>query len=80
MKRLGNICGIFGEPAGVTGLAGIIKCAREGLIPRSATVATIVSGSGLKDVVSATRASGEACRIPADTHVLEKIITHLIQM
>ena len=79
MKRLGNICGIFGEPAGVTGLAGMIKCAREGLIPRSATVATIVSGNGLKDVVSATRAAGEARRIPPDTHVLEKIITRLIQ-
>jgi len=79
MKRLGNICGIFGEPAGVTGLAGIIKCTSKGLIPGKATVATIISGNGLKDIVSATRSAGEARRIPPDTGVLEKIIAGLMQ-
>lgn len=75
MKTLGNVCGIFGEPAGVTGLAGVIKAARKGMIPADATVAAIISGSGLKDVVSAQRAAGSARRIPPDTAALDKILS-----
>ena len=71
MKTLGNVCGIFGEPAGVTGLAGVIKAARKGMIPPDASVSAIISGSGLKDVVSAQRAAGTARRIPPDAAALE---------
>ncbi|OQB22451.1 MAG: Threonine synthase [candidate division BRC1 bacterium ADurb.Bin183] len=75
MKMLGNTCGIFAEPAGATGLAGVIKAARKGMILPDASVAAIISGNGLKDVSSAQRAAGSACRVPPDTDALDKILT-----
>ncbi len=78
MKRLGNICGVFGEPAGVTGLAGIIKAVRRRQIPQKAGVATIVSGNGLKDTASAVRAAGKARHIQPDTTSLKPLICKIL--
>ncbi|MPM20170.1 Threonine synthase [bioreactor metagenome] len=59
MRLLGRTQGVFGEPAGVTGTAGVKKALEKGLIPGSASVVTIVSGNGLKDVANGIRAAGE---------------------
>jgi threonine synthase len=56
MKILGRTSGVFGEPAGTAGTAGLIKAAEQGLIPRDALVVSIVTGNGLKDIVSARKA------------------------
>jgi threonine synthase len=40
--------GIFAQPASATALAGVVRCADKGLIPRDARVVTVVTGSGLK--------------------------------
>jgi threonine synthase len=45
--------GIFAEPAGVAALAGLRKMAREGKINRKDRVVVLISGSGLKDPLSA---------------------------
>ncbi len=58
MRLLGKSAGVFGEPAGVTGTAGLAKAAANGLIPRDALVVSIVTGNGLKDVASAQKAAG----------------------
>ncbi|MCL2318580.1 MAG: pyridoxal-phosphate dependent enzyme, partial [Treponema sp.] len=58
MRLLGKTAGVFGEPAGVTGTAGLAKAAARGLIPRDALVVSIVTGNGLKDVASAQMAAG----------------------
>ncbi|NCB74105.1 MAG: threonine synthase [Clostridia bacterium] len=55
-KLLGTSCGVFGEPAGVTGTAGLKKACEEGLIPKDATVVSIVTGNGLKDVDNTIKA------------------------
>lgn len=70
MKLLGTTCGVFGEPAGVTGCAGVKKAAAEGLIPKDATVTGIVTGSGLKDVANAMKAAGEPIHIAPDMGLL----------
>jgi threonine synthase len=57
MRLLGKSSGVFGEPAGVAGTAGLVKAARQGLIPCDALVVSIVSGNGLKDIASAQRAA-----------------------
>ena len=49
-RLLGRTCGVFGEPAGVTGAAALKKACEEGLIPHDATVVSVVTGNGLKDV------------------------------
>jgi threonine synthase len=58
MRLLGTSAGVFGEPAGVTGTAGLKKAAEQGLIPPDALVVSVVTGNGLKDVVSAQKAAG----------------------
>jgi len=56
MTVLARHSGVFGEPAGVTAFAGLVKLASEGTIGPDESVAFIVSGSGLKDVKSAQMA------------------------
>ncbi|MPM65635.1 Threonine synthase [bioreactor metagenome] len=63
MRLLGRTCGLFGEPAGVTGAAGIKKARQLGLIPADSTVVGIISGNGLKDVNNAIKAAGEPISI-----------------
>ena len=56
-KLLGTTCGVFGEPAGVTGTAGLKKACELGLSPKDSTVVSIVTGNGLKDVDNAIKAT-----------------------
>jgi threonine synthase len=56
-KLLGKTCGVFGEPAGVTGTAGLKKVCEAGLIPKDSTVVSIVTGNGLKDVDNTIKAT-----------------------
>lgn len=72
MRLLGRTCGVFGEPAGVTGTAGVKKAVETGLIPADASVVSIVSGNGLKDVNNAIKAAGEPIHIPPQMDLLLK--------
>ncbi len=74
MKLLGTTCGVFAEPAGATGTAGVKKAAQTGLIPKSATVVSLVTGSGLKDVANAMKAAGEPIALAPDMTLLEKAL------
>ena len=58
MRVLGRSEGVFGEPAGVTAMAGVRRAVREGIIKETETVTAISTGSGLKDVQNALRAAG----------------------
>jgi len=58
MRLLGRSAGVFGEPAGVAGTAGLVKAAAKGLIPQDALGVSVVTGNGLKDVASAQAAAG----------------------
>ena len=72
MRLLGHTCGVFGEPAGVTGTAGLKKACELGLIPADATVVSIVTGNGLKDVNNAILAGGQPICIPPEMEILKK--------
>ena len=56
MALLGRKEGVFGEPAGVTSLAGVIKALDEGIIRKDESVTIIVTGNGLKDPNNAQKA------------------------
>ncbi len=71
-KLLGKTCGVFGEPAGVTGPAGIKKLCEEGKLPKDAKIVSVVTGNGLKDVANAIAACGEPISIPSDMDLLLK--------
>ena len=70
-KLLGRRCGVFGEPAGVTGKKKKKKLCQAGRIPSDAVVVSVVTGSGLKDVANAIAACGEPISIPGDMALLE---------
>ena len=65
-KLRGLTSGVFGEPAGVTGTAGVKKLCEQGKIPPDASVVSVVTGSGLKDVANAIAACPEPISIPGD--------------
>ncbi len=77
MRVLARYTGVFGEPAGVTGLAGLMKLVREHNIDKNAKVALIVSGNGLKDVKSAIKAVVKPEKIKPDMGELERYIKEL---
>ncbi len=62
MRLLGRTQGVFGEPAGVTGAAGVKKALELGLLSPDASVVSIVTGNGLKDVAHGIEAAGEPMR------------------
>ncbi len=74
MRLLGRTCGVFGEPAGVTGTAGIVKACAQGLIPANSTVVSIVTGNGLKDTASGIKAAGDPIRVAPDLALAEKAL------
>lgn len=74
MKTLAQKTGVFGEPAGVTSFAGIMKMKELGLLKGDEKVVSIVSGSGLKDIKSAMKAAGRANRVEPDIEDLKRII------
>ena len=69
-KLLGRSCGVFGEPAGVTGTAGVKKLCEQGRLPSDAKVVSVVTGNGLKDVANAIRFCGEPITIPGKMDLL----------
>ena len=71
-KLLGRTCGVFGEPAGVTGAAGVKKLCEMGILGKNDTVVSVVTGNGLKDVANAIAACGEPISIPSDMDLLLK--------
>ena len=69
-KLLGLQCGVFGEPAGVTGTAGIKKLCEQGRLPADASVVSVVTGNGLKDVAHAIEYCGDPISIPGSMDLL----------
>ena len=63
MRELGRTSGIFGEPAGVTGMAGLKRLVEKGKIQSAEKVVAIVTGNGLKDVKNAIAATGELVKV-----------------
>ena len=61
---------MFAEPAGAAGTAGVKKALELGLLPPDASVVSIVTGNGLKDVANGIRAAGEPLSVPPDMDAL----------
>ncbi len=74
MKILGSKEGIFGEPAGVAGFAGVINALQQGIIKNTETVTVIVTGNGLKDTANALKATDAPLSLAPD---LQELIKHI---
>ncbi len=66
--------GIFIEPAGATGYAGLVKARQQGLVGPDDKVLVINTGSGLKDVRAAMQAVVEAPVIEPTLPALKKLL------
>ena len=71
---LARMAGVFGEPAGVAGVAGVRRAVESSVIDRSESVAIVMTGNGLKDVRSAMRAVGGAIHVRRDIENIRKAI------
>lgn len=77
MRVLARGAAVFGEPAGVTGFAGLQKMVREDRISPEERIVVLVTGNGLKDVGSAIKASGEPYLIEPSPKDLKRLMGKL---
>ncbi len=71
---LARKAGVFGEPAGVAGVAGVRQARKDGIIAAHESVAILITGNGLKDIQSAIRAAGRPISIPPDVEAVRKAL------
>ena len=77
MRVLGRNAGIFAEPAGATGFAGLRKLLQQGQINPAERIVVLVTGNGLKDVQSAIQAVGKPYVIEPTMEALHQLMTSL---
>ena len=70
IAETGRLSGVFGEPAGVAGVAGLRLAVTQGLLGKRARALAVITGSGLKDVKTALRAVGKPVTLPPDDAAL----------
>ena len=77
MRVLGRVAGIFAEPAGATGFAGLLRMLQQGQIKPEESIVVLVTGNGLKDVQSAIQAVGKPHLIEPNLDALRTLMAHL---
>ncbi|MDA1274358.1 MAG: threonine synthase [Verrucomicrobia bacterium] len=74
-KLIARTDGIFVEPASAAALAGILRCVKDGRIPKGSTVSATMTGHGLKDPDVAIRSAGfEPTVLKANSNEVMKAI------
>jgi threonine synthase len=74
IPMLARKAGVFGEPAGVAGAAGVRRAVDQGIIHHSESVAIVMTGNGLKDIQSAIRAAGSTIAVLPDMNEVRKAV------
>jgi threonine synthase len=69
-----RLSGVFGEPAGVAGVAGLRVAVQEGIVSSDASVIVVMTGSGLKDTQSARKAVGDPLTTDPNLKDLEELL------
>lgn len=71
MRITARLGGVFGEPAGVTGAAGLHKALQKGIVKPNESALVVITGNGLKDIQSANKAVGEVIDVEPDLKSVE---------
>jgi len=66
---------VFAEPAGATAFAGLEEAVKRGLVSPDERIIVAITGNGLKDVLGAMRASGDAPIIEPTLAALRKEVS-----
>ena len=78
MRLTARLGGVFGEPAGVAGVAGLKKAVAQSRVKPDESAVVVITGNGLKDVQSAKQAAGQALEVEPDFRVLENHLSQLL--
>ncbi|RLD16027.1 MAG: threonine synthase [Caldiserica bacterium] len=78
IRKIAVNTGIFSEPAGATGFAGVEKAYSLGLIKKNDIVVTIITGNGLKDIKCIFDICKSPLRVEKDIEKVEKLIKRVI--
>jgi threonine synthase len=68
--------GVFGEPAGVTSLAGLKNARRDGIIKPDESVLAVITGNGLKDIQSALKATSSPHLVGPNLESLDAVLAN----
>jgi len=74
MRHLGQMTGVFAEPAGAAVLAGLRKLIEQGMVGPKESVVLCVTGNGLKDVKNGIVAAGQPLSVPPDIKELLSLL------
>lgn len=77
MRLMGKKAGVFGEPAGCAGMAGLEKLVAKGIIKKDEKVVCAVTGNGLKDPVNAIKAAGDPRKVEPTLEGLDKAMKEI---
>ena len=75
---LARMAGVFGEPAGVAGVAGVRRAVESGIIGRNESAAIIMTGNGLKDIQSAIRAAGSTVQVRPNMEEVRRAVENTL--
>jgi threonine synthase len=78
IPMLARKTGVFGEPAGVAGVAGVRRAVESGVIARSESVAIVMTGSGLKDIQSAIRVAGHTIAVRPEMEEIRNAVSAVV--
>lgn len=59
IPALARGCGVFAEPAAAAAYAGLVKAVEQGLVGSQEQIVVLATGSGLKDIASVMKATGQ---------------------
>jgi threonine synthase len=74
MRLTARLGGVFGEPAGVAGVAGLKKAIAQGIVKANESAVAVITGNGLKDIQSAKQAAGAAISVEPNLLALHKAL------
>lgn len=74
IPALARGCGVFAEPAAAAAYAGLIKAVERGLVGPEERVVVLATGSGLKDVASVMKATGQPLTVAPDLQDVQRAL------
>jgi threonine synthase len=74
MRATARLEGVFAEPAAAAAIAGVARALAERRIDARDSVVALITGSGLKDVATATRVAGAPLTIEPELGALARLI------
>jgi len=74
MRETARLGAVFGEPAGIAGVAGLKKAIATGIVKPNESAVAVITGNGLKDVHSAKQAAGQPISVEPDLPALKKAL------